>query len=957
MGGSGIDQAKQAISSLLTEVDGHNNEISIITYDTNATVYDLSDKNLADKLNIVKTFRANGGTDFACAFKAITDLKLYKRGGQSEVAIIFFTDGQDGYSSGRETVIKTMTQALQQNTLGFEFHTIGFTSSHDVKLLTEITRLGSVQGTFQYCESSNTIVSSIENLIGLVKTDAKAGCLIIKDENGNELKNIKVSFSKQANDEYIATIFIDKSNIPKDYKTTMQLKEEIFEITPSERHDITEDDPLFVKLVIKFIEKSLLDFSGQISLGSNKELLNNIFEKGKQLQEKLAKITCSIQRMKNRVLRRELYTFRNTIHDTLVGFNEILSSAMIGSFSNDKLATLNTIAYRSVTDQCLKKKLDMRKQENVSIFKESEHMIEEAVSVMNFEELKNIYKSDIEKYGNCVLSCQNWLELVQDRDCLCITLDVQRPEKAIRDPSLVGVKSIGTTMMSAESFLDSVLFSLGNTFDQLSVHGGFTGESGTVITGTSRENISGVMPLYINEYHWKVAKEKMKSILGYMTTLEPMGYMETQLEVIPFLVLARAASAFCASKSEFSKFQFVTVLDTCAHIYKDLKESVASKVLGYNDNLVSRLPDSIPNNNVFIAKVLCAIKIGELTHDSIDWSNFIKNIVEEELRRIGLEKDALSEDELNDLLGGSSLINPFVDEFIKKLMERQKNGKQANIYAQKIVALLESNTEPVIIGESKPKNEFNPEYIDNSDLDIYDGSIQNLPSNLITQMDDIVTNDVFPLVFGVKYLLQLDMPLDDLNSLIPHNEGKACLLIQTILHKGNSKRRAAFENGSYHSPLDIKVCRSFIKETITPIVKKKRKLKLSSLLSKEVSSFHEESILFVNTMDLNEAAGIIYGIHRGGRTKSFHILKQTLEKSTNVPMVREKVTMLLTGFYKTIQVVQDSDGASWQPQRTFCFRIWNNNRDAFGGVEDLVSFFGEKHRVFFASVTALKKFQ
>ena len=50
------------------------------------------------------------------------------------------------------------------------------------------------------------------------------------------------------------------------------------------------------------------------------------------------------------------------------------------------------------------------------------------------------------------------------------------------------------------------------------------GNEGNLFKGVANENITGCMPIYICEEHWGNAKFLMKSILGWITTLDPLGY-------------------------------------------------------------------------------------------------------------------------------------------------------------------------------------------------------------------------------------------------------------------------------------------------------------------------------------------------------------------------------------------------------------------------------------------------
>jgi uncharacterized protein with von Willebrand factor type A (vWA) domain len=67
----------------------------------------------------------NSGTNFNPVFQSIIQ---QVKGIDSDLAIIFFTDGQGGYSDPVKSQLET---ALAQTGFSTEIHTIGFTGSHD----------------------------------------------------------------------------------------------------------------------------------------------------------------------------------------------------------------------------------------------------------------------------------------------------------------------------------------------------------------------------------------------------------------------------------------------------------------------------------------------------------------------------------------------------------------------------------------------------------------------------------------------------------------------------------------------------------------------------------------------------------------------------------------------------------------------------------------------------------
>jgi len=92
--------------------------------------------------------------------------------------------------------------------------------------------------------------------------------------------------------------------------------------------------------------------------------------------------------------------------------------------------------------------------------------------------------------------------------------------------------------MSLDSFLDSSIFNLKKDEDAA---GGFDyNNQGKLALGIGREEISGVFPLFLFKEHWEIAKRKIQPLLGFMCTLDPLGYASGQYFTIPYLVLLQA---------------------------------------------------------------------------------------------------------------------------------------------------------------------------------------------------------------------------------------------------------------------------------------------------------------------------------------------------------------------------------------------------------------------------------
>ena len=66
------------------------------------------------------------------------------------------------------------------------------------------------------------------------------------------------------------------------------------------------------------------------------------------------------------------------------------------------------------------------------------------------------------------------------------------------------------------------------------------GGEGHLAMGIGRENITGVLPLYLFPEHWEVARRRAPPIYGLLCTADVMGFAQNQQFTIPFKVLIKA---------------------------------------------------------------------------------------------------------------------------------------------------------------------------------------------------------------------------------------------------------------------------------------------------------------------------------------------------------------------------------------------------------------------------------
>ena len=68
--------------------------------------------------------------------------------------------------------------------------------------------------------------------------------------------------------------------------------------------------------------------------------------------------------------------------------------------------------------------------------------------------------------------------------------------------------------------------------------------------GVAREDVTAVMPLFLFNSHWTIAKRKIQPIFGMMCTLDIMGYQSQQLFTVPYLVLSKILQKSKADPNE-----------------------------------------------------------------------------------------------------------------------------------------------------------------------------------------------------------------------------------------------------------------------------------------------------------------------------------------------------------------------------------------------------------------------
>lgn len=191
--------------------------------------------------------------------------------------------------------------------------------------------------------------------------------------------------------------------------------------------------------------------------------------------------------------------------------------------SNDTIAKLNDLAYKAINKGSLNKLIDKRALNNQKLFEKLENEVSGLVKRMNFETIKNTHSAIAQELGQCPFTLLTAIEAMETGDCFCVGLRVTRPEAAIADASRLVILDVFPSYLSLDSFLESASFQISKDHE---AHGGFNNKNdlSALAIGAGREQINGVMPLFLFKEHWEIARRKVQSVYGLMCTLDVMGY-------------------------------------------------------------------------------------------------------------------------------------------------------------------------------------------------------------------------------------------------------------------------------------------------------------------------------------------------------------------------------------------------------------------------------------------------
>ena len=652
MEGECIEQCKSVIKKLVNffKTEMSDASINLILYDDNTSLkkdINLLSLNALEKL--INDIEADKSTSFVNVLQAIEGfIRVQKH--IDDISIIFMTDGDivikeekaDNFKIVKES-IQSLKDALDTCTNECDIHTIGLGKEHDAFFLENLLSIRPINSTYLFLIDDSAIDASFKAVKDYIYMNNIRGDLSLFNEEGKELKaRIPLVEGEEDNNNIRQWQSLQKINIGEDFKK-IDMKKSFFTINLC-NGDFKE---IYILEDINDKNYSVNDLSILIKIRMElKDMLNRLKDRSKEKNWDFKEVEEIVERkhlLKKqyqetflklyKFTKKKLFSISGEIVSLINLLDELISSVYKSNIKNDVLAKAVQLAHKNIKKKKYAKELFYRLKDTVPLFNSQDVQINDYVASLKKEDLCKKYDYFIKDF-KCCLTCYDFIESMLEKDCLCLTFDVTRTEKAIVQPHSIKINAIYPTMITAHSFLDAVKYSINLNFDNKKEH---------IIKGVAQESINAALPFFLCKEHWEISRLLMDRVLGWIVTLDPVGFHYTQKMSFPFLLLEFSLlEAFTKPESSFNLRYFQMTLDTCLNIMEDeslrkdskFKQNLINLFENYVKDGTSRTADNNNKNSLTLIKFYCGILLGWFKPEKEYIEDVYYYLIEEELRRI-----------------------------------------------------------------------------------------------------------------------------------------------------------------------------------------------------------------------------------------------------------------------------------------------------------------------------------
>ena len=660
MEGDNIDQSKKVLKLLLAFFRNSlpDASLNLITFDMKSILTtDLNLMSLKEAEKYIDRIEADSSTYFTGVLKAMEDF-IKSRKFIDDLSILFMTDGEIVIKQEKDNnfkilndQIESLNKTLNTFTKDCDIHTIGLGKEHDPFLLEKLLTLKPLHSTYLFIIDETGIEPSFKAVKDMIFLNKIKGVLTLFDLKGKKPKNFQVVVKEieQDDDEREWEIFhrLDYDTSEIDIKQCFltisvsngEIQEKYLLTSIIETSGDQNEESKFHLIKIRNDLSKILNALKHQSQANSLDIkqIDEFSNTKVQLFKDYHVIFLKIFKIKNQALKKKLFAFCEELSPMMNVIDELLSSAYISKIKNDVLAKAVQISHKNIKKKRYIKELKSRMTGTVRLYNDQDEEVMKLSKkfASDQETLYEKYKKMTEDC-RCFLTCYDFIEAISDQDCLCITFDVSRSEAAIMCPSKIKITAIYPTIISAQSFLNAIKYSINLNFNENSI------EKEHIIKGVAQESINAALPIFLCKEHWEIARILMDRILGWIVTLDPFGYHIRQKMTFPFLLLeCNMIDSYKKSGSSFTSKYFRMILETCLNVMIDeennkgspFKISVIRHWDCFEKEANERLPENTSKGSLFFIRSFCAMILGWIKPKNEQIEEIYYFLIEEELRR------------------------------------------------------------------------------------------------------------------------------------------------------------------------------------------------------------------------------------------------------------------------------------------------------------------------------------
>lgn len=602
MAGSRFNKCKNVIEKMIERVGA----VQLVTYNDTAQWHGVV-KTIPS--SIYPTNRTGFRAAFQCVYKNHVRLPCGSIQSNNQLTqIIFMTDGEDTVDgSGITLPMAQFKEQLCQSGRSYVIHTMGIESDAHTAFLLDLAQSGTVAGTFGYF--SKNVTDSYE-------------------DEATRLVNLLISQSTVIQ-------FRDKSYTLYAHQPSL---------------DVYFEDAI-MECPLSLDQRDEIDYLAH-------QINTLIASLDKVKPEQILQLRQEAERIFNdagkqpRVVRKSIRQQLEPIHAIIRQCYEILHTNM--TLTHETLAKLNVAAREVRTTRFTKISVD-RMDKNQAMMKKEDDAIATLAQQWTKEEMDDPWLKDVQ-VGLCILSQSSPLELLKDSDCLGIGLRARGDEVCIVDPTRLKIEAVSVSCFGCDAFLDAALYHVSHHAQQLQY-----GQPSAVVKDGANQLVSGVLPLYLNATHWKMARLYLKRMSSHLCCMDP--YLGTNAMV--FYAYLHALQFLNQQSGDYYQRMSKLLLKTLEIIYQEEMPHIIPTVDKFMTRVDQRVSSVVPSLKMlsFAYNVVCPNVLNSMKDE--DKLRMMHYVMEEAERRQNKQSDWVLADVLTNL-DENIWVKPYVQSKLTK---------------------------------------------------------------------------------------------------------------------------------------------------------------------------------------------------------------------------------------------------------------------------------------------------